>query len=357
MSLNPPVNPVYLKACGATTSLGLTTEETAAAVRAGVSSYAESTIFNKHSNPMIMSLVPEDLIPPLNEKLTEILPRLTSKQARIVQLAHLALDDLAIKHPKLNGIALFIACSETIPDLNPSCHQNLIELISQQSGIEFNNNNNQLIAGGRTGAISALYNAMSYMESAHSELTIVGGVDTYLDLRLLRTLDDDDRILADGIMDAFVPGEGAGFLLLSSKPVDFQGSGKQIKIYPPGISIETGHRYSEQPYKGDGLAQAFKLALTSSNLGPIKTLYSSLNGENFSAKELGVATTRNSNKIDNDCKIMHSADCFGDIGAAYFPVSTGLIAMGLLNHYLDSPVINYASSETEYRGATCIDIT
>jgi len=356
MSLPAPTKPVYLKACGIATSLGLTAEETAAAVRAGVSSYAESSVYNKQSNPMIMSLVPEDLLPPLDKKIEKTLPRLTSKQSRIVKLANLALDDLANKHQKLAGIPLLLTSSEIIPGLDNSCHPQLLQFISQQTSIEFHQSHSTIIAGGRAGALSSLHNAMAYMEAGHSTLTIVGGVDTYLDLRLLSNLDEDERILADSIMDAFVPGEGAGFILLSSTPVNFQDSGKQILIYPPGISVEPGHRYSDQPYKGDGLAQAFNLAISNTNLPQIKTVCSSLNGENFSAKELGVATTRNNKQIDPDYTIFHPADCFGDIGAAHFPVSTGLIAIGLLNNYLDGPSINYASSETDYRGAACISI-
>lgn len=356
MNYNPPTSPVYLKACGITTSLGLTVEQTAAAVRAEISAYAESTVYNRHFAPMIMSLVPEDLFPPLDDKITEILPNLTSKQARIILLAKLALDDLSNKHEILAGIPLLLACSESIPNLTETCHPQLIEIINQQSGISFNNQNNMLIAEGRAGGVKALYNAMAYLQEDNNDYAIVGGIDSYMDLQLLCTLDTENRILAEGVMDAFTPGEGAGFLLLSSKPVTFQDSDKQILIYPPGLSTEPGHRYSNETYKGEGLSQAFKQALSNFDSSPVRTLYSSLNGENFAAKEFGVATTRSNKEIDSDYSILHPADCFGDTGAAYFPVSVGLIAMGLINNYISGPVLDYASSETEFRGATCISM-
>ena len=44
--------------------------------------------------------------------------------------------------------------------------------------------------------------------------SIVGGVDTYLDLRLLATLDAEQRILGPRVMDGFIPGEGAAFYRL-----------------------------------------------------------------------------------------------------------------------------------------------
>ena len=61
MSLPPPTQPVYLKACGVVTPVGLTLEETAASVRAGISAYEESSIYNKRFNPMTMALLPESI--------------------------------------------------------------------------------------------------------------------------------------------------------------------------------------------------------------------------------------------------------------------------------------------------------
>ena len=83
-------------------------------------------------------------------------------------------------------------------------------------------------------------------------------------------------------------------------------------------------------------------------------MLASLNGENFGAKELGVASLRNSDKLDPDYVIEHPADCFGDTGAACFPISIGLSAMGFVKDYMKGPVLSYASSEAQYRGAACI---
>ncbi|MDH5415217.1 MAG: hypothetical protein OEW87_13860, partial [Flavobacteriaceae bacterium] len=171
---------------------------------------------------------------------------------------------------------------------------------------------------------------------------------------LLGTLDMQDRILAEGVMDGFAPGEGAGFLLISKRPEYFQESTKQILIYPPGLAEEPGHRYSEDAYRGDGLAQTFSLALQNAALPPIKTLIASLNGENFGAKELGVACTRNSDGLAAEINVEHPADCFGDLGAAFFPVSIGLAAMGFVKEYIAAPVLSYASSEAQHRGASCV---
>lgn len=354
MGLQPASKPVYLIACGVATSVGLSNEQTAAAVRAGISAYEDSPVYNKRFNPMKMALLPDDALPLLDDNVANAVPGLTSRQSRILRLAHLAMDDLANKFDKLNGLPLMLAGPETLPDMPKACHPDVIEHIARQSGVMFHDKHNVLLSSGRAAGLRALHYAMAYVEAGMSNYAIVGGVDTYLDLYLLATLDMQDRIIADGVMDGFTPGEGAGFFVIGNKAEPFEDTDQSICVSPPGLALETGHRFSQEPYQGNGLAESFTLALEHANLPAIKTVFASLNGENFGAKELGVAVTRNSSRFHESHTILHPADCFGDIGAAFFPVSVGLTAMGFLKDYVKSPVLNYASSEAQYRGAVCI---
>ena len=345
---------MYLKACGVVTPVGLTAEHTAAAVRAGISAYEDSSIYNKRFNPMTMALLPEDVLPSIDDSIEEDAPELTSRQTRMIRLAHLAIDDLASKFEKLDGLPLMLAGPETLPNMPEVCHVNMISHIEKQTGVIFHKEHSALIANGRAAGIKALHYAMAYVEAGMSDYAIVGGIDTYLDLYLLGTLDEEDRVLAEGVMDGFAPGEGAGFFVISNKPEPFEKTDQLIRIFPPGLSKEPGHRFSEKPYQGDGLAESFTLALENARLPEVKTVLASLNGENFGGKELGVAATRNSAQLDSDYVISHPADCFGDLGAAFFPVSVGLTAFGFLKGYIKDPVMHYASSELESRGAVCL---
>lgn len=354
MDLKQPTKPVYLKACGVATPVGLTAEQTAAAVKGGVNGYDISSIYNKHFNPMSTALLPEDTLPPLEDSIFKEFPNLTTRQSRMVRLAHVALSDLASKFAGLDGFPIFISGPETLPEMKQACHPELIKQISLQTGINFREDYSALLNTGRAGGAQALQYAMAYVEGGFCRYAIVGGVDSYLDLYLLSCLDQEDRILSDGVMDGFAPGEGAGFLLVSSEPETFQDSGQQILIYPPGLGNEPGHRFSDEPYQGDGLAQSFSVALSFAPIGPIKTVYASLNGENFGAKELGVAAVRNSDRIDANYGIEHPADSFGDIGAAFFPVAVGIGVIDLIKEYINGPILAYASSEAQYRGAACV---
>ena len=79
-----------------------------------------------------------------------------------------------------------------------------------------------------------------------------------------------------------------------------------------------------------------------------------MNGENFGAKEWGVAHARNSGAIDPGFVLEHPADCVGDTGAACGPLLMAIAAMGLRERQIASPVLVYCSSDGATRGALCV---
>jgi len=85
-----------------------------------------------------------------------------------------------------------------------------------------------------------------------------------------------------------------GFLLLTRHPERaLTQSNHIIALCPPGSSQEPGHLLSDETYRGDGLDAAFKQALSEHAGEGIHTIYASMNGENYWAKEFGVAYLRN----------------------------------------------------------------
>jgi 3-oxoacyl-[acyl-carrier-protein] synthase-1 len=213
----------------------------------------------------------------------------------------------------------------------------------------------RLIATGRAGGLQAVDLAFKYFASTNRDVALIGGVDTYCDDSVLGRLDAEDRVLAPGVTDGFVPGEAAGFLLLVSEWVVGRLPHKPLAmVYEPGIATEPGHRYSKEPYRGDGLADAFRLATENGPGQPIKTIYSSLNGEHFGAKEFGVAQVRNHTSLSEHAKHEHPADGFGDIGAAFGPILIGLAALDLQKGWRQGPALIYAASEQQTRAAIVV---
>ncbi len=345
---------VTLASVGVATPVGLSIEHTAAAFRAGLSALKQSAVLNRKLRPMTMALVPEEHVPAICTSVATGAPELTARQARVLRLAHLGLEDLQSRGADLEGVPLILAVPEQLPGHSKPVHDDLLEHLQEQSGMTFDLAHSHLHAYGRAGGASALYSAMKLLESGQVDRILVGGVDSYLDLRLLASLDAENRILASGVADGFAPGEGSGFVLLTTSGEPFLDSTVRIQVASPGCSRETGHRYSEEAYRGDGLAEAFRKAFEHAPPEAVRTLVSSLNGESFGAREFAVASTRNRGRIDPDCQVLHPAQCVGDLGAAFFPVALGIAAMGLLKGNSPGPILVYASSEAYQRGAVVL---
>ncbi|NLD94305.1 MAG: hypothetical protein GX639_16735 [Fibrobacter sp.] len=337
------------------TPLGDSAKMTAAAVRAGTSALDTSSIMNKRFEPMTMALVPEEALPPLNEKLAET-PGLTSRQIRMLRLSQKPLcEALGNSVPKGLSVPLFLSVPEEIPECPAPVNNDFLNHLHTQCAEQFDLKKSQLFNNGRASGIEAVAAAFNTLSNNTEEFILVGGCDTYLDLYLLGTLDRDNRILANGIMDGFAPGEGAAFLLLTSeKALQKHKLTSLTQLYQPSCTDEPGHRYGDEPYKGDGLAEAVSGALAVLEQEKVQTVFASFNGENFFAKEWGVAFMRNHDSFEEKLRMEHPADCYGDPGAAAGPLLMGLAAIGIQKQYVKGPCMIFCSSEKAKRGAVCI---
>lgn len=339
---------------GMMTPVGDSAAMTATSVQAGISAYQASSIYNKRFQPMTLALTPEDALPPLHEELEKV-PRLTSRQRRMLRLADkpIAAALSALKTP--TAPPLLLAGPEAIPDCPPPLDDSFLAHLHRQAKGGFNLSKSKLFPHGRASGIEAIAQAWTMLTSEAEPFVLVGGVDTYLDLYLLGTLDLHDRVLADGVMDGFCPGEGAAFLLLASaQTVEKKSLHPIAQICKPELAAEPGHRYSQSPYKGEGLAQAVTAALAGLEGGEANTVFSSMTGENLHAKEWGVTGIRNQAALAEKLQFEHPADCYGDPGAAAGPLMIGLAALGMSDGDVAGPCLIYCSSEHEKRGALCL---
>ena len=113
-----------------------------------------------------------------------------------------------------------------------------------------------------------------------------------------------------------------------------------------GTAEDPGHRYSEAPALGVGLANALEDARSGlAGVEPVKTCFAGLNGESFGAKEWGVAHIRHHSFFDRKLAFEHPADCFGDVGAAMGPLLIALADETLRAGHRQGPALVWASSD------------
>ncbi len=333
-------------------SIGANTEMVTASVSVGLSQAGASCEYNNNLEPFKLALTPEAALPPLEEGLNS--RGLTSRQRRMLRLATPALNEVMTHYVLDQPLTLFLAGPETLPGSSSALRSDFISLLSEQTGIEFDKSTSRMFSGGRASGFEAIDMAFRFFQATGQDYALIGGVDTYLGLELLATLDKQKRLLSDGVADGFIGGESSGFLLVMSEQAR-QKTDKQplLALSYPGMAEEPGHYYSDEPYKGEGLANAFRQAIINCDVARIETLYTGLNGENYGAKEIGVAKTRNNKGFAKETKIEHFADCFGDIGAAFVPVLTGIIAHR--QQVAERQVMLTCSSDGPLRGAVLIN--
>jgi 3-oxoacyl-[acyl-carrier-protein] synthase I len=345
---------VVIVGAGMVTAVGLSAAETAASVRAGTARFAETTILDKRFEPFVLAEVLEDGLPELAEELAK--EGLAAREARMIRLATLALGECLKSLPPGEpppGLSLTLPETETTRPLE---HRAFLERLGRQTGWPFDPKWSDASHRGRAGGLVAIGQASDLIRMGRAKFMVAGGVDTFRDLYVLGTLDKDKRVKSAANLDGFIPGEGAAFLLLADP-----GAASAAGLAPWGTisvvaqAMEPGHLYSEQPYRGDGLAQAVQqLAQSGALLGPIQEVYSSMNGENHWAKEWGVARIRSNGTFAGGHGMHHPADCYGDTGAACGPIMVGLAALGVTQGYRGAPALVYGSSDQGQRAVIAV---
>lgn len=339
---------IYIAATGMITPIGENSETTIAAVKAGINRYQDSPFTNKYSYPMKLASIPDELLPKLKPTLSK--KPIKSRQMRMISMASVAINEVFNSVSLDHSVPLFLATPESIINCESGIDEHFLQQIIDQSEADIDLQNSRLFNTGRAGGIQAINLVFEYFKTTGQNYALVGGVDTFIDSNILGCLDEQDRVLAEESLQGFVPGEASSFMLFVSEQMKHKFPNIKSEVFKPGISQEPGHFYSEEPMLGNGLTEAFKLAIESAQVNKIDVIYGSLNGESFQSKEFGIAMTRNSQSISTQCNVEHPADCYGDLGAATAPTLLSISQ----NNTIGSLLI-YCSSDMALRGAVCIN--
>jgi 3-oxoacyl-[acyl-carrier-protein] synthase-1 len=347
---------VLIAGVGMVSAVGLSASETAASVRSGTMRFSETPFRDKHFEPFTLALVPDAGLPEITNETP--LRRASSREDRLLGLATRALREclaaLAGDLPR-GAIPLILALPEMETRL-PLDRQRFVRRIATQLGGAIDHRRCDASHTGRAGGLAAVGHAVALLQAGYAEFIIAGGVDSYVDLHVLGTLDMEQRVKSSTNLDGFIPGEGAAFLLLTRASV---AATRRIPVRatlsPVALGSEAGHLYSAEPYRGDGLATTLAQLLSSGfSSVPVADVFSSMNGESHWAKEWGVGYARNRGLFESEAKMHHPADSFGDTGAASGPLMVGLAALGVAAGYRRSPSLVYASSDRGGRAALTV---
>ena len=341
---------MVVEAAGGVCPVGIGLPQIASSVRAGISRIAESPIRDRRLQPIRMGMLPAEALEPLD---AEIPPGLSDRRRRLLRLAAPVFRQLDKAYAASGGLArapLFLGLPEPLPGDRAPNDGRFLESLGVQSHVVFNVAESRIFPNGRAAALIALDAALTALEQRRTDVALVGGVDSYVDLGLLARLDAEGRLRTLGGHDGFIPGEGCGMLVLRACR---NRSLPQDRVVVRGVALtrESGHLYAQEPCRGEGLALAMNaLSDRIGAVAPARGVYAAFNGEHFWAKEWGVAHARASQLFDQTAELRHPADRFGDAGAGL-----GALLLCLAHHDLSTgarvgPALVFASSDLANRG-------
>jgi 3-oxoacyl-[acyl-carrier-protein] synthase-1 len=335
-------------------SIGNGTEQVWASARAGMARIRSTEVLDREFEPISMGLVPEDALAELAPEI-DALP-LPQRARRLLRLAAPSLR--AVGQTLKGPVPLFIGLPD-VSDADTRWVQHVPEYLKVMTGVEVDRARSVVVPQGRAAALMALEQALSFLQSDPSATAIVGGVDSFLDPDLLASLDEEQRILGPQVMDGFIPGEGAAFLVLSGPeaPRDRAAGGRGL-VNGAASSMDAGHRYGQAPAKGEGLAAALQDLRSRLNPPPaaVATTFAGFNGENFDAKLWGVVQLRHREFFAPGMVIEHPADKFGDAGAAMGAILVALAAQSLITGTRPGPALVWAASDHAPRACAVLSV-
>lgn len=344
----------FIAGVGMITPVGINAKMTVASVKAGINAYSISSYKNGKNENITVAAVPKEFFDATDIYIEEG-DEHSSQYDHIIKMAITALKETVKGKNIAQPVPLILAMpepSETAYHIKPEV---LIYNLVNQDDLPLAKETTRCIHTGRAAGMQALELGLRYLFDANEEFVLVGGSDSCMSNTYLDSI-EQERLKTEFAMDSYVPGEGAGFILLTRNPQHAMKRDNQvISLQEPGIADEPGHLFSKEPYKGEGLDVAFKKVLANNSPKSINKIYSSMNGENHWAKEYGVASIRNEAHFRDDVTTEHPADCFGDMGCATSTVLMGLSVLNLLQDDNDMSHLVYSSSDGALRGAVKLD--
>lgn len=324
---------LYLVGAGAQTPVGRYVLAAAAAVRCGISAYAEHPfMIDKHGEPMVVARA---------DWLDETLPLEDRIVTLAVDAAQEALHPLAAQLPALrHQIRVHLALSaENLPD--PAQRQSVLDRFAAGTGFTTADPAIEPVADGHAGGLLALDNAVRQLRRGEAQLCLVGGADSWLDPERLEAIDFAGRLHSVNYSWGFTPGEGAGFCLVTTGAAARRlGLSPLAELLAVATAQETKLMGTKTVCLGEGLTAAFRGVLKAGQAPAqrVAHCYCDFNGETYRAEEYGFTICRTREGFEDPGSFTAAAECWGDVGAASGPLAVALPLAAWSRGYAKGPV-------------------
>jgi 3-oxoacyl-[acyl-carrier-protein] synthase I len=299
--------PLAITATGLVTSVGLTAPQSCAAFRAKISNPSETRFIGSDGQWIMAHQV--------------VLEQPWRGLTKLAKMAAMAIEETLQSVPREEwaGIPLLLCVAEAErPGRQEGLDDELLALVERELGSRFQPEQSGIVPQGRVGVAVALRRAREWLGAqdvnAAPARVLIAATDSLLCWPTLSHYEREDRLLTERNSNGFMPGEGAGALLVQPAA----GQPSELVCTGLGFGRETALISSEEPLRAEGLASAIKAALTDTGcaMHDIDYRVTDLSGEHYYFKEAALALSRTLRQRKEEFDIWHPAECTGEAGAA-----------------------------------------
>jgi 3-oxoacyl-[acyl-carrier-protein] synthase I len=294
-------HPISIQRVGLVTSVGLTAPACCAAFRAKVTNPTETRFIDSRGEWIMAHQV--ELAQPW---------RGITKLAKMGAMAiEEALQDVPKKDWGKLPLLLCVAESER-PGRMEGLNDQLFRQIQTELDVKFAPTST-VVTQGRVGVAIAIAQARVLIIKNKIPNVLIAATDSLLSWPTLSHYEREDRLLTQKNSNGFMPGEGAGALLMAT----VNGKAGELACTGIGFGREAAHIESGEPLRADGLAQAINASLDDAGcaMHDMDFRITDLSGEHYYFKEAALALSRTLRKLKAEFDIWHPAECIGEAGA------------------------------------------
>lgn len=344
---------IHIVGVGARTPVGIHAAAAAAAVRAGIVRLSE--------HPFMLDCNGVPIPAGLD---AQIDPTITGPK-RLLALAESALREACASldgvSPQQLSLPLFLGLPEIRPGFTEHDAANVRSGFPRFEGLPIKLSSVSTFTEGHAAGFLALARAAEQMNQGACEMCLVGGVESYSHPDTLEWLEANRQLAGADSRSGFLPGEGAGFCLLTTD------GGRQrfrlkglARVLAVGIGKETKLIKTTDMCLGEGLTATVRDTVGCLRLPDerINEIYCDINGERYRSEEWGFVCLRLSHYFDDPTAYLSPAECWGDMGAASGLLFAMLVCQAFARGYSKGPrAMVWASSEGGQRGVAVLEVS
>jgi 3-oxoacyl-[acyl-carrier-protein] synthase-1 len=334
----------------AITAVGHDAAMTAAAVRAGISRFAEYEDYpDGGDNPVTVSRIRGI------EDGREAVARMGATAALCLEnLLEEYFQNSTLLPPQIHLFLGVASVERPGPRYEESCMWSLPGILKKWA----NMSSIETVPLGNASMQNAVAPAGELVKSNANALCIIGGIDSLLRNSTLNWFEQDCRLksVSYGRHQGLIAGEAVCFMIVEDPERARQANWPVMaRISGLGLADEPAPRADGTSSRGTGLTEACRTALAGTSNGDVCAVFGDLNGENSRALEWCRTEKRCFKKTDTHRQLWTPANCYGDIGAASGAVLTAVAAQGFVRGWLPGPVLVSCSDDHGPCGALVLE--